>query len=260
MVQPSKSRTVKVTDTCGILEAYSQIDKDLVELNGNSAAFRLSEAKSFIETMQKDVVDTLIYGNTNTDPEKYMGLAPRYALTTAENGGNIVEGDGTGSANTSIWLVCWSPETCHMIYPKGSKAGLQHTDLGQVTAIDATTTGFFEAYRDNYQWKVGLSLRHWRYVVRIANVDVDNLVKGAATGSDLVDLMTQAIELLPSMGMGRCVFYCNRTIKSMSRRQISNNSNVNLTLDNVMGKHVMSFDGIPVKRVDSILNTEDTIS
>jgi hypothetical protein len=42
-VASSKSRTAQVTDSCGMLEAYAEIDKALADLNGNSAAFRLSE-------------------------------------------------------------------------------------------------------------------------------------------------------------------------------------------------------------------------
>ena len=37
-VQPNKSTTVQVTDNVGNLEAYAEIDKDLADLNGNSAA------------------------------------------------------------------------------------------------------------------------------------------------------------------------------------------------------------------------------
>ena len=47
-VQPSKSTTVQITDNCGMLEAYSEIDKS-ADLNGNSAAFRLSKDRAFVE-------------------------------------------------------------------------------------------------------------------------------------------------------------------------------------------------------------------
>ncbi len=50
-VQPSKSRTVQVTDTVGMLEAYAEVDKALADLNGNTAEFRLSEDRAFLEAM-----------------------------------------------------------------------------------------------------------------------------------------------------------------------------------------------------------------
>lgn len=36
-VQPSKSTTVQVTDSVGMLETYAEVDKSLADLNGNTA-------------------------------------------------------------------------------------------------------------------------------------------------------------------------------------------------------------------------------
>jgi hypothetical protein len=254
-VQPEKSRTVQVKDSMGMLETYAEVDKALADLNDNKAAWRLSEDRAFIEGLNQTMQETVIYGDSSVDPEKFMGLAPRYSSTTAENGGQILDAGGSGSDNTSIWLVVWGPNTIHGIYPKGSQAGLQSRDLGEDTLRDAAG-GLYQGYRTHYKWDNGLTLRDWRYVVRIANIDVSDLTKNAATGADLIDLLVQAIELIPNLGMGRPVIYCNRTIKSFLRRQITNKENVNLTLDNVAGKKVLAFDSIPVRRVDAILNTE----
>ena len=95
-VQPSKSRTVQVTDSCGMLEAYSEVDKALADLNGNTPEFRLSEDRAFLEAMNQELATTLFYGNTATDPEKFLGLAPRFNDLSAENGGNILTGGGAG--------------------------------------------------------------------------------------------------------------------------------------------------------------------
>lgn len=259
-VQPSKSRTVQVTDACGMLEAYAEVDKALADLNGDTPAFRLSEDKPFLEAMNQEMASTVFYGNTATDPEKFMGLAPRYNLSTAENGGNVIKGGGTGSDNTSIWLVVWGENTCHAIFPKGKITGLQHKDLGEVTLEDAAG-GKYQGYRTHYKWDAGLVLRDWRYVVRICNIDISDLAADKSGDSaDLVDLMVQAIELIPNLGMGRPVFYANKTITSMLRRQITKTTNVHLTLDEVAGKKVLSFDGIPVRKCDALLNTEAVVS
>src|SRR5258708_16818956 len=50
-VPKTKSTTAQVTDSCGMLEVYSEIDKDLAELNGNTAQFRLSEDIAFLAGM-----------------------------------------------------------------------------------------------------------------------------------------------------------------------------------------------------------------
>lgn len=261
-VQPSKSRTVQVTDSCGMLEDYAEVDKALADLNGNTASFRVSEDRAFLQGMNNTMASTLFYGDTSTDPEKFMGLAPRFSSKSAENGENIILADGSasGSDQTSIWLVVWGENTVHGIYPKGSMAGFHHRDLGEVTLEDANG-GKYQGYRTHYKWDLGLCVRDWRYVVRIANIDTSRLTSDPATsGANLIDVMTQAIELLPSQMMGRPAFYCNRTVRSFLRRQITNKSNVNLTLDEVAGRRVLAFDDIPVRRCDAILNTEAVVS
>lgn len=264
-VQPTKSTTAQITDSCGMLEAYAEVDKALADLNGNAAAFRLSEDRAHIEGMNKEFAQTLFYGNETTEPEAFTGLTPRFnAISGAENGSNVIDGGGAGGQTdtTSIWLVVWGPNTCHGIIPKGSVAGLQMKDMGEVTVENVDgSSGRAQMYRSHYRWDVGLTVRDWRYVVRIPNIDVSTLTKNAATGSDLVDLMAQALEIVPTLSMGRPVFYCNRTIKSYLRRQIvSKVASSTLTMDQVAGKHVLSFDGIPVRRCDAILSTETVIS
>lgn len=261
-VQPTKSTTAQITDTCGMLEAYAEVDKALADLNGNTASFRLSEDRAHIEGMNNEFSSTLFYGNESTEPEAFTGFSPRFNDQSAQNGDNILTSAATpdGSDNTSIWLVVWGPNTVHGIYPKGSKAGLQHEDKGQVTIEDVDGSGGrMEAYRSHYRWDCGLTVRDWRYVCRI-NIDQEDLVKNASSGPDLIDLMTQAVEIIPSLSMGRPAFYCNRTVKSFLRRQIMNKvASSTLTMEQVAGKHVTMFDGIPVRRCDAILNTESGI-
>jgi len=259
-VQPSKSQTKPVTDTTGMLEAYAEVDKDLADLNGNTAAFRLSEDRAFLEAMNQEMAETLFYGNTAVDPEKFTGLAPRYSALSsdpAEIGYNILDAGGTGSDNTSIWLVVWGPDTIHGIYPKGSVAGFKHTDLGEKTLTDGSG-GLYQGYRTHYQWKLGLTVRDWRYAIRIANIDWSNTITDSSA-PDLVKLMIEAIEMIPNLNMGTPVFYMRREIRTALRNQIRTDSNVQLTVDTVAGKRVVSFDEVPVKRVDQLLNTEARI-
>lgn len=263
-VQPTKSTTAQVTDTCGMLEAYAEVDKALADLNGNTAAFRVSEDRAHIEGMNQEMASTLFYGNEVSAPEEFTGLSPRFNSTTAPNAENLLVGDSSasGSDQTDIWLIGWGDNTVHGIIPKGSVGGLQMTDKGQVTveSIDGAG-GRMEAYRTHYRWDCGLSVRDWRYVVRIYNVDISTLTKTGTSGTDLTDMMAQACELIPSLSMCRPVFYANRTVKSFLRRQIASKvASSTLTMDQVGGKHVMTFDGIPVKRCDAIISQAALVS
>jgi hypothetical protein len=261
-VQPTKSRAVQVTDNTGMMEDYSEVDKALVEMAGNPAAFRLQEDRPHIEGMNQEFASTLFYGDESTAPEEFTGLSPRYNSLSAENGDNIINGGGSGSDNASIWLICWGPNTCHGIIPKGSKAGVQQRDLGEVTVENVDgSNGRMQAFRTHYRWDVGLSVRDWRYAVRIANIDRSNLVATAASGADLNDLMHQAWTEIPNTSMGRCAWYMDKSILSMLRRQTSSAvSSSTLTTDIVGGTMQTSWGGIPIRRCDALRGNEATVS
>jgi len=262
-VQPSKSTTAQVDYSCGMLEAYSEVDKDLAELNGNTAAFRLSEAQAFIESMNQEMAATTFYGNSSVAPEEFTGLAVNYSSLSADNASHIIPGGGVGADNSSVWLVCWGPNSVYGIFPKGSKAGLMHEDLGLVTV--ETTAGIagnrMRAYQDHWQWKCGVSVKDWRYAVRIPNIDISNLV-GKSSAADLIELMIKAIHRIPNLGMGKPVFYMNRSCFQMLDIQFRDAliSGAGLRADNIEGKVQYSFRGIPIRKCDALLETEAVVS
>ncbi|HRN83281.1 MAG TPA: hypothetical protein PK857_00555 [Hyphomicrobium sp.] len=262
-VQPSRSKTAQVTDNTGMLEDYGEVDCALADLNGNTAAFRLSEDRAHIEGIGQEFVKTLFYGNEGSMPEAFTGLSPRFNnrnKSIAANGEHVLNGGGASTDNTSVWLCVFAEHTGHGIFPKGSKAGLSAQDKGQVTIENADGNGGrMEAYRTHYKWVPGITIRDWRYFVRIGNISVGALTKDASAGADLVDLMTQALELVPNLTSGRAVFCGNRTIRSYLRRQIKNHKNMNLTLETVAGKKVVHFDGVPFARCDGLINAEAVV-
>lgn len=257
-VQPTKSTTAQITDNTGMLEAYAEVDKALADLNGNTAAFRLSESVGHIEGMSQEMADTLFYGNEGSEPEAFTGLSPRFNSLSASNAENIIDAGGTGTDNSSIWLVVWSPSTVHGIVPKGSVAGLQTEDKGQVTIENVDGAGGrMEAYRSHFRWDAGLTVRDWRYIVRIANIDKSLLIVDHSTGANIPDLMFRAMELIPNLGVGRPVFYMSRTVRSMFRRQLSDQiKSSTLDFANIGGRRTITFQDIPIRRVDKLAADE----
>lgn len=259
-VPSSKSTTVQVDESVGMLEAYARIDKDLAELNGNTAQFRLSEDVAFLESMNQTQASTMFYGNPATDPRQYLGLAPRYGtISGAGNSTNIIDAGGTSSNNTSVYLVCWGENTVFCPFPKGSKAGLIHEDHGILTIYDASNNPL-QAYQTHYQWKNGLVVKDWRYVVRICNINTANLIAESAA-ADLIKLMSRALDRIPNFSMGRPAFYMNRTVYSMLRIQALNKSQNAITIEKGLNQFGTpqswaSFEGVPLRRVDQLLNTE----
>lgn len=259
-VPRSKSTTATVDESVGMLEGYSDVDKDLAELNGSVSQFRLSEDVAFIESMNQSQAAAMFYGNPGNDPRQYLGLAPRYsAISGAGNAQNIIDAGGTSTNNTSIWLVGWGENSVFCTFPKGSKAGLIHEDLGVLPVYDANNNPY-QAYRTHYQWKNGLVVKDWRYVVRIANINTANLVANTSA-ADLISLMSRTLDRIPDFGSGRFCFYMNRTVYSILRLQALAKSNYAVTVEKGLNQFGtpqswLEFEGCPIRRVDQLLNTE----
>lgn len=267
-VPTSKSVTAQVDEACGILEARSHIDVELANLNGNTAQFRLSEDQAFIEAMNQTMAGAMFYGNPGTDPRQFLGLQTRYSSLTAGNGQNILDAGGTGSNNCSIYLIVWGENTVFCPFPKGSKAGLMHQDLGEESVPDANGN-FFQAIRALYQWKNGVAVKDWRYVVRIANINVSDLTGQSGTqastaATQIINLMSRAMDRVPNLSMGRAAFYANRTVYSMLRVAALNKSNAALSIEKALTQFgtpysLTNFLGAPLRKVDQLLNTETRV-
>jgi hypothetical protein len=261
-VQPSKSTNKQVHDTTGMLEAWSEVDSKLVKLSKNPGQFRLNEATSFIEGLSQQVATAIFYGNTDTDPEQFMGLAPRFNSLAAENGKQIVNAAGAGGDNTSIWFIVWGDRTCHALYPQSSMAGLSRTDLGEETKHDANG-GLMRVMREQYTWDMGLSVRDWRYVSRIANIDVSLMEAGSVK---LYDFMRAAYYKLQQRRIagGRAAIYCNRGVLEALDKLATNagatDSFIRLKTTEIEGKEVQTYRGIPVRETDALLNNETVVA
>lgn len=267
-IPSTKSTTAQVDEACGMLEARSEVDKDLAMLNGNTAQFRLSEDTAFLEAMNQTQATTMFYGNPATEPKSFLGLAGRYSSLSGGNAANVISAGGSGSDNTSVFLVCWGDNTVYCPFPKGSKAGLIHEDLGEQTVYDSSNR--MQAYATRYQWKNGLVVKDWRYVVRIPNIDVSELIAQSGTqastaSTNIIKLMARAIYRIPNMTMGRCAFYMNRTVHSgMALAALDKSSavlNINQGLTQFGQPHSwLTFLGVPLRKVDSLVNTEAVVS
>ena len=264
-VPASKSTRAQVDETCGMLEARNEIDIKVANLNGNSAAYRLSEASAFLESMNETMASTLFYGDTTVNPERFNGLATRFsAISGAPNGNNVIDCGGTGSNNCSIWLCTWGEQTLQGIFPKGTKAGITHQDLGEIDAFDASNNRF-RALADRWEWNCGIALKDWRYTVRAANINVTDLVTSTTptfpgvNGTSpiaLPDLLIEMTARLPRNGVGRPVFYTTRKVGKMLRRQAMNKSQNALGIEQAQGQITTTFLGIPIRIVDALLETE----
>lgn len=253
-VPRSKSTVGKITATCGMMEANSEVDVALAELAPSVAEFRLSESRPFVEAMNQEMASTVFYGSIANDPKKFDGLYTLYNTVGGEIGQNVLDAGGSGTDNTSIWLVEWSDQTVHGIYPKGTMAGLQTYDRGQQRVTDANGD-IYDVWSERLTWKCGLALRDWRYVVRVANIDISNL-ESESSAADLMKLMIKAMHRRPAARLGRSAWYMNERVATMLDIQAIGKANLLLTYSEIDGKPKTAFRGVPIRRCDQILSTE----
>ena len=253
----SKSKISQVRDSMGMLEARSMIDSKMMDMNkGNKANYRMSENKAFIEAMRQKLAATVIYGSVDVNPDGFHGLDPRYAHKDAPN---VVDAGGTAADRcTSMWGIVWGEREVHGIFPKGGQGGLKHQALGEQDYFDDEG----HAYRgvgDLFTWNAGLSVRDWRCVVRICNIDTTKLEleKGQTGFVDLHRMTIKAKNLIPAEKRSRLKWYCNQDVMTALELQASDAGNVRLTYGDLLKSEPATLlHGCALHQLDAILSTE----
>lgn len=263
-IASTKSRTSQNTDSIGMLEKFTEVDCALAALNGNEREYRLSEAEADLETMAQEFVGTLFYGDTATAQEEFTGFAPRYADPAGALADNIIDAGGSSTGCTSIWLVGWMKNKIWCVYPKGSKGGLQHQDLGKQVVSDSTGIGAGKlmAYLDHYKWDCGLVVKDNRFAVRIGSIKISTLTADPTGATiNLTDLMIKATHRIPNLENANVnlQWYVPRTIGEMLDIQASRKSNVHLMAGNEENGRKTRFRQIPINTTDGISENETAI-
>lgn len=263
-VTTSAHKEVPVTAPMSLFEALSKVDEEIIKLAGSARdAVRTRKDMAFVEAMAQAVADEIIYGSIGDDALGFNGLATIFNTSTDYPNGdsswyyNVQLGGGGGSDTTSIWVAEWGPEKAHLIYPKGTMAGLEITDKGLQKVSGITSGTEFFAWMTQFKWRVGLYVQDERCIQRIANIET--------TGAEKIfddDMLITALNRLPDMGENPFTrIYVNRTIRTQMDIRVKDKNNMNYnTVTDAFGKPVMYFRGVPVQVCDAILNNETAIS
>lgn len=260
---PTKSGAKAVIDVCMNLEDRSCVDVELLKGRPNPEQFRASEDDAHVEGMGQFVARVMMYGDLS-DPdydETFNGFLTRYNTTTGDKGtvGYQVISAGTKNSsakNTSIVMVDWGDRKVTGIYPKGMTAGLTTQDLGESDVYDSDGHPF-RAVQTLYNWKVGLAVQNLRSVACIRNIDTEALKAGLTTANEQ-KFMDNIIYAKNRLQLPKSpVMYCSDFMYSYLETLLSHKNNVHVTREDVMGAMpLLRFDGIPVKKMDCMVDTE----
>lgn len=279
-IKQTKSTTMPVREQLAMLEDISAVDAKLAEKSGNVAAYRASERIAKLQGGHQWLGRNFIYGSPALSPDTFMGLAPRLSSKTAASGSQIVDAGGTGTDNTSIYIVTWGGMGANLIYKEGTTAGFEFKDYSPngPELIDAPVQTadrkVMRGYRDWMGLHVGLTLGDWQASARIANIDVSDLRKDPSLGgADILDLLVDAkwaMKTDASIGVsyetgelvhGKTVIYVNRTIGAILERQARTEKRVDLRTEQVLGPQArnvfqLMYGDWEIKVLDSIVNSE----
>ncbi len=247
------SSTRQELEHVAMLETYSKVDVDEYNLAPDPAAYRTGEDMAFVEGLSQTVQTKMIYGNMATAPAEFNGLATRFNdLSLA----NVRGGGGTGSDLTSIWVVQWDRNKCHMIYPRShTTMGLAVRNLGEDTVSDGAG-GEYQAFRTHFKWHLGMVVRDPKTVGRYCNIET---AEDATVNIFDDSILLRVINRMLNRGRNS-VIYCNEGIMDQIDIQANNKTNVHYVIGEEFGRQVTFFRGRPVKLVEKIVDTEDAVT
>ena len=269
----SKGTSMQVRDTTGFVERLATIDVRYLEKVKNPAAERADEANVALEAIAQDVQVNFFYADTATTPERFKGVAARY--NAIANGGaaasQIIDGGGTGSNNTSIWILGWGPSGTSLITPEGSTAGIQRKDMGVQRVYDELNRPYF-AKEEYFRQDIGVKVSDWRQNVRIANIDI-NAVKAGTV--DLFALLRRGyykmqnrrdslIENTDGNVTGiKPIIYMNRdlleALDALSTNSGASDNKIRLMPEEIAGKEIKGYREMPIRETDALINAEQRV-
>lgn len=260
-VPTEKSTNTQIQEGVSMLETFLKPDKRLVEMQNNPQQFLMGEVKGAMTGLAETQANTLFYGNVALNPNQFNGLATRYnqfGTNPSLMSYNVIDAGGVGDNLTSIWLVSWGDDKVFGLYPKNSTAGLRHKDLGPKIAQDPNGNEY-ETVLQKLEWDMGLMVSDWRYVVRIANVDIASLAAAGTdnyTGPRIDNLVWDAIGKFPNQNPEGMNFYCSPLVWVALHKLANNKSNQAVSIMEWNGRPMPTINGAPIKVCDAISQHE----
>lgn len=255
--QRSSSKTEQVRESITLLEVWAEIDEQLIDKESSPQQARQNELVSFIEAGAQSFARKLTYGQKANEVRQFDGLHTRFNSLSLPNVSQpAVPGSSVG-VQSSVWMIEWGMDTVHLVYPKGSGSiGLDERDYGKLRVTDENNNPF-SAYVNQMKWEFGLVIKDDRAVQRICNLETTDDTKNFVA-PDNVRTLIRAKNQLTRMGRN-AVIYCNRETKATFDIYAMEKSNGFYFQENITGGPLATFQGIPIRMVEQLLNTEAVV-
>ena len=258
----SKNEFSPYTEGMGIYKDRIQVAKDITKISPNPGRERSKREARHMEGFNQGVSNDLLNSTNVTDPEKIRGLTLRYP-TLATNG--VYNVGGSGSALTSAWMIQWGEDLTHLIYPKNHPhIGVNIEDMGLQFVTTETPTGGSATgsikkrwdYVTELEWWLGWNIKDQRSTKRVCNIPT-NLYSGGLTDT----LIKKIIEARNAYRTSGTVFvYVSETTYNALDFLAMDKNNVRYSNDNPWGREIMMIRDMPIRKWDSITDTETALA
>ncbi|TCM25708.1 major capsid protein [Novosphingobium sp. ST904] len=269
-IKQSKGNYTQVEDTTGFIEGLSAVDTRLLKLKPDQAAkLRLMEGQGFLEIMAQTLASAVWYSNTFINGKQFHGLAPRYNSLANPN---VINGGGTGADNASIWMVTHGDGQTSVLTPENMPAGVQREDKGEQRVLDANGDPYY-VKEEMFTQHAGITVKDWRYNVRIANIDVSDVIAGTVSINSLLrkgyyklhGRRAYKMEREGQVSPGRTAIYMNKTLIEALDGEATNSrpgvdNFVRLKPMELFGEEVESWRGMPIREDDALINAETLVA
>lgn len=281
-VTKEAGRTEKVLEPTCMLNGISEVDVKKIQHHvargSTPAEARMMEDGFFLRGMTKTLVSRLFDGNRTTDPRRINGINTRSDYNTLQTYGSetrVFDNAGGDCADasvfTSMYIIQWGFKKVECIYPRNDPQGggilpIKMEDYGKSIITQASDTSGSKKYPAWQTWfsaDFGLFIFDPRCIKRVCNIAVGTAADNAHYFTFDENALSDAVQELEYGGQG-AVIYCNKAVLKQAQRRANDKGTANFTMDSEgegpFAHPVVRYQGIPMKRVDQITNTQANVT
>lgn len=248
------SETKQLREEMMLLEDWVRIDEKILEMQTDKKRFRFNELLAHLEGMKQAFQENFWYGNAGEIGE-ITGLTTRFNALDYAN----VSGAGlTGGDGASAWMIEWGEMKTHLLYPRGSVAGIEDEDKGKITVWKDDKP--FDAYVNKVRNQFGVNIVDQRSVRRICNLDPSpTATANSLLQDETINLLIAQMNELPMAGSG-AMLYVNRQLKAQIDIMAYHKTNAAFSYVEIQGQKIPAFFDMPVRLSEALLSTEAEVA
>jgi len=250
-ISSTAGKSDQVVEPIALYQDRGVVDEELVRLAApNQLKFRGRKDDEHIRGGANWLGDKFLYGSRAANVNGVDGFMTRYNLLADAN----VKGCGNADAGavTSLLMIGWGPDKCFFAYPKGGvEKFLKTQDEGRNLVTGANSKEFW-AYVTEFYFRWGICIFNEDYIQRLCNI-------GTTVADHVdIDLMIRLANNMPDTE--NAVVYCNKLVYTQLEVAAKNAGDHILHWVKIDDKaYVLYFKGMPVRKWDSIKNTETVV-